>query len=353
MKRTALVWDDIYKQHLSDAPGHPESPERLTIMYDVIKREGLDKTTTTIPTRMATDKDILLVHDAAYLKRVESSRGEELSAIDPDTWMTAGSYDAAMAAAGSGIALVDAILDGQVDNGYALLRPPGHHAIPSRGMGFCLFNNIAIAAEHLIQRRGVKKIAIIDFDVHHGNGTQASFFGRSDVLYVSTHQSPFFPGTGRFDELGEGEGKGYTVNIPLLPGNGDREFLLIYKHLILPIVEEYQPDFILVSTGYDIHAADPIGGMAVTTQGVTQICKMLFETAEKLCGGRLACFLEGGYNLDVSAACVVPSIQVLQDDLETFAPMNVHIPGSRIRPVLKQVKDALSPYWKCVENLNI
>lgn len=351
MNRTALVWDDSFKAHLADAPGHPETPERLTAMYNALRTRGLDRSTLTLPLRVATEEDITLVHSLAHLRQVEGSRHENFSAIDPDTWMTSGSYEAAMTAAGSSIALVDAILDDVADNGFALVRPPGHHAVPRRGMGFCLFNNVAIAAEHLLRRRGLAKVAVVDFDVHHGNGTQDAFYDRADLLYVSTHQSPFYPGSGHFDEVGEGAGKGYTVNLPLLPGNGDHEYLLLFTHIIVPILEEYAPDFLLVSAGYDLHRADPIGGMQLSTEGITRIAALLCDCARRVCKGRVAFFLEGGYNLEASAACVVPTVETLQGVLESSAAIQPQIPGSRILPVLRQAKTTLSPHWKCLSHL--
>ncbi|RJO68870.1 MAG: histone deacetylase, partial [Myxococcales bacterium] len=265
--------------------------------------------------------------------------------LDPDTSATAHSFEAACAAVGGGIALIDAVLDGRVDNGFALPRPPGHHALPHRSMGFCLFNNIAIAAEHLVRRRGQKRVAVVDFDVHHGNGTQDAFYERPDVLFCSSHQWPFYPGSGRAQEIGEGAGQGFTLNMPLPYGVEDEPFLGLWTRGVIPVLKEYAPEFILVSAGYDAHRADPIGGMQLTSELYGRLSKTLVETAQEVCGGRIVFFLEGGYHLQALAESVAYGVRALLGDLADLdaRPGDDDGEGDEL---FAPTRRALKDYWK-------
>jgi acetoin utilization deacetylase AcuC-like enzyme len=232
------------------------------------------------------------------VERLESTAGVEYTYLDPDTQTCAASYEAAVLAAGGLCQAISMVVSGELDNAFALVRPPGHHAERSQARGFCLFNNIAVGARHAQEHLGLKKILIADWDLHHGNGTQHTFDSDPSVLYFSTHQYPYYPGTGAFDEAGRGEGKGFTVNVPLTIGYGDGEYLGIYEKILKPIALEFKPDMILVSAGFDIYIGDPLGGMNVTPKGFAGLTRTLMDMAEECCGGRLVLTLEGGYDIN-------------------------------------------------------
>lgn len=347
--KTGLVWDPLFILHMEDDQGHPESPKRLKTIYKALEEEGLDDATERLPIRAATDEEILSVHAERHFERVRSSEGRSHCSFDPDTYASAKSYQAAMAAAGSGIDLVDAILDCEIGNGFNICRPPGHHAMHDRLMGFCLLNNIAIAAEHLVSKRGLKRVAIVDFDVHHGNGTQDSFYEREDALYISTHRYPFYPGSGSAGELGSGPGEGYTLNLPFPAGLGDDEYLAAYYNLIIPVIEEYKPEFLLVSAGYDGHASDPLGGMSVTSNGMGQIGAMLVEAAGRVCDGRAAFFLEGGYNVNALAESVVLNIRSMMGEISADSYPIENTESEYAAEIVKQGKEFFSEYWDCLK----
>lgn len=352
MRKTGLLWDNLFEKHLTGIR-HPESPNRLRAIYQTMMAEGLDKSCERVPIRAASEEELLLIHRPRYVQTVQDAQGRDFVSLDPDTWMTEKSYEAAVSAVGGGINLVDAIWDGELDNGFALVRPPGHHAEADRSAGFCLFNNIAIAAEHLIRNRGVKRVAVVDWDVHHGNGTHNSFYKRSDVLYCSTHQFPFFPGSGRYEELGSGAGEGYSLNIPLRAGADDRDYYLLYQHGIVPVLEEFNPDFLLISAGMDIHHSDLIGGMKLTSGGVSQLARLLIDGANRLCDGKVCLFLEGGYDLDALSECTVQTIKILQDDSKGPQAPDYDLGDSIARSYLGQCQKALGKYWKCLEGLSL
>jgi len=250
-----------------------------------------------IQPRAADLDEIAWTHTLSHIKRIKDTSGKDRVSLDPDTSTSALSYDTALLAVGGLLEACRAVMEGKIQNGFALIRPPGHHAEASQAMGFCLFNNVAVAAEYLLKKHGLERILIIDWDIHHGNGTQHSFYNRSDVLYFSTHQFPFYPGTGHWGEIGEGAGEGYTVNLPLYGGNGDSEFLYIFKNILSPIAAEFKPDFILVSAGFDISAADPLGGMNVSASGFGALALELMDLAKTHCQDRILLTLEGGYDL--------------------------------------------------------
>jgi len=275
---------------------HVESPKRLEVIYRMIEKD-ITFPLTKIEPRLAAEEEICLVHSSSYVQTIKETSGRDRVILDPDTSTSARSYEVALLAAGGLLKASELIMDGKIQNGFAIVRPPGHHAEASRAMGFCLFNNVAIGAEYLLKEHGLQRVLIVDWDLHHGNGTQNSFYNRNDVLYFSTHQYPHYPGTGRWDEVGRGAGEGFTVNVPLSFGVADEGFLYIFKEILAPIASEYKPEFILVSAGFDIYEHDPLGGMMVSAQGFGAMTSTLLDLAHRLCNDRLLITLEGGYDL--------------------------------------------------------
>jgi len=292
---TGIVKDRRYFDHNMGA-GHVESPDRLRAIYALIE-EGLSFPVESVEPRPASKKEIECVHAPEYVDFISRTAGRPYVRLDPDTSTTAESYETALLAAGGALEAADKIMDGKIRNGFALVRPPGHHAEYNQAKGFCLFNNIAIAAEHLLRNRGLAKVLIADWDLHHGNGTQNAFYLRNDVLFFSTHQFPHYPGSGHWDEVGAEAGEGFTVNVPLAAGKGDGDYLFIYRNVLGPIAAAYRPDFILVSAGFDIYGGDPLGGMEITKEGFGALAAELKAMADKLCRGRILFVLEGGYSL--------------------------------------------------------
>ena len=256
-------------------------------------------------------EDLLLVHSAQHVARVDRSASAGGGWLDGDTMTSPGSYEAALYAAGGVARATEEVIKGDVESAFALVRPPGHHATRTDAMGFCLFNNVAIAARVAVQKHGLERVLIVDFDVHHGNGTQDIFYADAQVVYVSTHQYPLYPGTGRVEEAGVAGGRDHTVNIPLPPWSGDREYLLAFEQIIVPVARRFQPEIILVSAGYDAHWADNISSMQVTVGGYARMATMLKQLATELCQGRLVFALEGGYHLQALAHSVKATIEVL------------------------------------------
>lgn len=296
-----------------------------------------------IEPRPATREEIEAVHIGEYIDRVEAADGVSTN-FDPDTYTSPKSVDAARLAAGGTIEAIDAVLDGRLDNAFCLHRPPGHHAERDRAMGFCLFNNAAIGAAHAIAR-GAKRVLVFDPDVHHGNGTQHVFDRRADVLYISTHQYPFYPGTGALTETGIDEGRGFTVNVPLSPGHGDGDFAAIVDAIVVPIGRAYRPDLVIVSAGYDIHENDPLGGMRVTAAGYGRIIERMARLAGEVCGGKIVLVLEGGYDLRGLTDSVKESLIALADgDAEPSAAPDPLMP-QHLEHVLDKVRRVQAPFW--------
>lgn len=293
--KTGILKDKRYLDH-NMGDHHVETPERLEAIYSMIEEDIHFPYHPIIP-RKAAAEDIQTIHSPEYYEFIRETSGKERVFLDPDTSTNAWTFETALLAAGGVLQAADDIIDDTINNGFAFVRPPGHHAERSRAMGFCFFNNIAITAEYLIKKNGIKRILIADWDIHHGNGTQNSFYSRDDVLFFSTHQYPYYPGTGHWSEAGEKKGKGYTINIPLSPGKTDEDFAYIYKDILLPIASQFQPEFILVSVGFDIYHQDPLGGMLVTKAGFSFMTSILLKIANSYSGGRILFILEGGYNL--------------------------------------------------------
>ncbi len=310
---TGLVYDPIYLEH--DTGDHVENPRRLVDAMFYLKETGIKERLTTLPARPASLEELEVIHAPEYVSYVKSKAENGGGWLDPDTVISPKSYEAALYAAGGVLVAVEAVIKGRVDNAFALVRPPGHHAVRDRAMGFCIFNNVAIAAEFALSKFN------LNFDVHHGNGTQDAFYADPKVLYFSTHQYPFYPGTGWMDEIGTGAGEGTTVNFPMAAGWGDEEYLRAFNEVLVPVARRFQPELILVSAGFDPHWADHLATMKVTITGFAQMATILKELAAELCQGRLVFTLEGGYNLRVVASSIKATFDVLLGNLELDDPL--------------------------------
>ena len=341
--KTLIYRDARFLSH-DPGPEHPENPRRLQAIYDDLDERKIPGTRNEA-TRPATSGQLTRIHRPEYIDAVAATAGQERVQLDPDTATSRGSYEAALHGAGAVIQAAEAVVAGQAGGAFALVRPPGHHAESRTAMGFCLFNNVAVAAAHAVTELGLKRVLVLDPDVHHGNGTQHSFFSRRDVLYVSSHRYPFYPGTGWFDESGTGEGEGHTVNLPLPAGMGDADFHHLYSTVVEPIVNEYEPEMILVSAGFDTWKDDPLGGMAVTARGYALMFGLFRRWADAHCPGRLIHALEGGYDPSGLVAGVRAALEVTTG--ARSAPEGL---DGAISPEAQQAADgcraALAPYWK-------
>jgi acetoin utilization deacetylase AcuC-like enzyme len=286
----------------------------LKAILRVLEQYGLLEKLTPIPARPISQERLERVHTPAYIEQVQRVAERGGGHLDMDTYVRPASYDAALMAAGGLVEATRAVLDGEVDSAFGLVRPPGHHALRNRGMGFCLFNNVAVAARYALAERGLDRVLIVDFDVHHGNGTQDEFEADPAVLYLSTHQYPHYPGTGYFTETGSGAGAGSVVNVPLAGGVGDQGFARILSEIVEPVAWRFQPQLILVSAGYDAHWDDPLASMQLSVGGYAAIARALKELADDLCGGRLVFTLEGGYHLDALAYSILNTFALLLGD---------------------------------------
>jgi len=336
---TAVVLDARMLAH-DPGRGHPERPDRLrALLAHVADAGGLVH----LGARPATEDEIALVHPPVHVERVAATAGRPRVAFDPDTATSPGSYEAARLAAGSALVLCEAVLAGDVRNGFALVRPPGHHSERDRAMGFCLFNNVAIAAAWL-RTRGVRRIAIVDWDLHHGNGTQHLFESDPDVLYVSTHQYPYYPGTGAVGEVGVGAAAGRTVNLPFPAGFGDAEYIQAFTEVVEPVVLQFAPEFILVSAGYDGDHRDPLGGMELTAAGFAAMAQACVRLAETAASGRIAAVLEGGYDLGAIVEGVDTTLAAMRGASRVPPPATGD--PRRAERVLERVRQAQAPYWR-------
>lgn len=297
---TGIIADKRYMDH-DMGSFHPESPKRIKVILEMIEKE-IKFPFLRVEPRAARDDEVKWVHTSGYFDMVKKTAGQERNQLDPDTSTSARSFETALLAAGGLLAGIDSIFSGKIKNAFAAVRPPGHHAESSRAMGFCLFNNVAIAAEYLLQTHGLNKILIADWDLHHGNGTQNTFYSRSDVLYFSTHQYPHYPGTGHWSETGADAGEGFNLNVPLSAGKTDADYIYIFKNILTPVVNIYKPDFIIVSAGFDTAFSDPLGGMEVTSSGFGALARELILLAQKYSHSRILFALEGGYDLEALKA---------------------------------------------------
>ncbi|MFA6291580.1 MAG: histone deacetylase [Victivallales bacterium] len=313
-EKTGLAYHEGMLKH-DTGPAHPESKARLSAIMSRLKDVGLLSGLKPIKVSPAPLNWIFLVHPPEYVAEVERRCTEGKTFLhSQDTPVSKDSYEAARLAAGGVLCAIDAVMGGEVENAFCAIRPPGHHSSGNTAMGFCIFNNAAIGARYVQEKYKLKKVLIVDFDVHHGNGTQKIFNDDPDVLYFSIHRSPFYPGTGGIEERGTGKGCGLKVNVPVPRGSGDKEYLRAFEEILKPQALEFKPDFILVSAGFDAHADDPLGGMAVTAECYAAMTRVVKELAEKCCNGRLVSLLEGGYGLHGLADSVEKHISVLRGD---------------------------------------
>ena len=323
---TALIYDPIFLEHLTP-PGHPEQPQRVGMAMKVLEalhwleRNGL----VLLTPRMATVDELATVHEREYIQQVEElsleakRRGEgHALLLGTDTYVSEKSYEAARKAAGAPLVAINAILQGEINNAYCLVRPPGHHAVAEAAMGFCIFNNVAVAARYALDRYGLERVMIVDYDVHHGNGTQEMFYDDPRVLYFSIHQAPFFPGTGLYDERGEGASLGTNVNVPLPAGAGFETYEPIFRQILAPIADRFRPQLMLVSAGFDAHWKETVAntglarpGMLISTAGFAKLNQMLIDIANAQCDGRLILVQEGGYDIDALSSCVATCVNLL------------------------------------------
>jgi len=299
--------------------GHPERPERLTVILEQLERAGLRARMSALDARLAGDEEIARVHRLPMVRLAEQVAQTGGGWLDADTYVAPRSLEIARRAAGANLVAVEAVLGGEAAAAFVAVRPPGHHATGQRAMGFCLLNNVAIAAAHALEA-GVERVAIVDWDVHHGNGTQAIFEDDPRVLYFSTHASPFYPGTGAVAESGRGEAAGTKLNAPLPPGTGDSGFLAAYGQVCIPALERFRPELVLVSSGWDAHARDPLAPLLVSTEGYNRVAALVIEAARELCDGRLVVNLEGGYDTHALAWCAAGLCAQLLGDVPPADP---------------------------------
>ena len=354
MNTVAIVRDPIYLKH-SNGPMHPEGPERLVTIDRMLSEFSLKESLIDIAPRDATFEELAWIHEESYIRRIEQTQERGFTVLDPDTSATSDSYAAALRAAGGTIAATEAVLGGSHPAAFAFVRPPGHHAEADRAMGFCLFNNVAVAAMYALRKHGLKRVLIVDWDVHHGNGTMHSFYETDEVLYFSVHQYPHYPGTGRTDEIGRGAGQGFTVNVPLYGGQGDAEYLYVFRELLVPVARAYAPQLILVSAGFDTHRNDPLAGMQLSSDAYGRMAAVLQQLSGECCPGRLAFTLEGGYDhaaLGEGISAVLSNLINGPDHGRAAQPGDGE-PGKvevETRQIAQELRRLLAPYWTALSS---
>ena len=322
------VLDEIFVHHRAPA-GHPERPARAEAVRDALQAAGIAARGKHIPIRAASDEELARVHGAAHLENLATTVAGATGWLDPDTYYSTGSWDAARAAAGSASQLATDVLAGALSRGLAVVRPPGHHATRERAMGFCLLNNVAVAAA-AARAAGAARVAIVDWDVHHGNGTQDIFWDDPSVLYTSVHQYPYYPGTGAPTEIGGERARGATVNVGLPSGCGDADYAAVFDHVLVPALVRFKPDLLLISAGFDAFVHDPLAGMRVTHAGFAAMARRLRRVADRLCGGRVVAVLEGGYDLDGLAGGMTAVLGALADDAADHVAPLAPLPASPV-----------------------
>ena len=310
-RKTAIIYDDDYLRH--DTGSHPENANRLRRIMESLTADPIWNGIVSVKPRKAPLDCVEYVHPIEYIKSIDQACQQGRGFLDADTVISPHSYWVALLAVGGVLSAIDAVMNGKADNAMALVRPPGHHAEPERAMGFCLFNNVAIGARYAQRRHKLSRVAIIDWDVHHGNGTQRIFYSDPSVLYISLHQYPHYPGTGSRGEEGVGAGQGFTLNFPMPLGCGNTEYITTFEESIVPKLKEFRPNLLLVSAGFDGHREDPLAGMDLTDEGYTRMTDMLVQFSNQFCDNRIVSVLEGGYNLSTLPGTVVAHIRVLSE----------------------------------------
>jgi acetoin utilization deacetylase AcuC-like enzyme len=338
-----LISSERFAEHMTPL-GHPESAERADVM-DVVAAEWRTRGGEVVAPPAATREQLSRVHSDEHLRRMAETNGVAV-ALDPDTYTSPETYEIALLSAGAAVDAVERVMGGSHTRALVLSRPPGHHAERDRAMGFCFYNNVAVAAGHA-RTLGARRVAIVDYDVHHGNGTQHIFEHDPDILYVSTHQHPYYPGTGAADEVGLGPGAGRTVNLPLEAGSIDEDYRVAFEEVVLPVIEQFEPDILLLSAGFDAHERDPLGGMRLTTPGFAAMTTALRAAAEQCCGGRIVALTEGGYDLGALADSLRSVVRVFEAE-GTGAPdwPASRVASSRGRHAVERTKAALTRFWR-------
>jgi len=337
-----LIHSDRFIEHRTPS-GHPERIERGEVMQRVAEA-WTQRGQIVQPARPATRDELRRVHGDEYLASIDEAAGRAVS-LDPDTHTSPESRDVALLAAGAAIGGVEAIVQSRATRVLALVRPPGHHAERDRAMGFCLYNSVAAAAAHALSL-GLGRVAIVDYDVHHGNGTQWMFYEDPRVLYVSTHQYPFYPGTGAAEDVGRERGAGFTLNVPLEAGSTDGDYAEVFKALVIPVIDQFRPDLLLISAGYDAHERDPLARMRMSTDGYAHLTQVLCDAADRHCHGRVVAVTEGGYDLDALRACLESTIVVLNGGAAPALSDSSRAATSRSRLAIAAVRAAQAKYWK-------
>ncbi|MGH7885317.1 MAG: histone deacetylase family protein [Thermodesulfobacteriota bacterium] len=343
MKKLGIIRDDLFVKH-SNGPGHPECPERLINIFNTLEQSKLIDKTVLLDFEPATEEEITRVHTKDYFDKIKATSGKEFVQLDADTTTCSVSFDAALRGSGGLIASLDHILEGKIDTAFTFERPPGHHAEKDRAMGFCLFNHAAVGASHLIYKHKLDRVLIIDWDVHHGNGTQHIFYNNQNVLYFSVHQFPYYPGTGSLKELGYDKGLGFNVNVPIPSMYGDDDYLRIFHEILTPVIKQYKPEFILISAGFDAFFIDPLGGMRVTANGFSKLTRFVLDAAKNYSDNKIAFVLEGGYNVAEMGNIIKEVTEEILDiniSSTDFEPKNTNCDYS-----IEAVKNVYSPYWK-------
>ena len=351
LHRTGIVRDPRYAGHCT-APDQPECQQRLDAVCDMLDGHVLKDALQQITPQPVSRQALLRVHSGAHIRRMENTKGRPATYLDSDTSISPMSHDTALLAAGGLCQAIKLVHNNALDNAFALIRPPGHHAERSAAKGFCLYNNIAVGAKYAQHTLGLKRILIVDWDLHHGNGTQHCFEEDSTVLFFSTHRSFFYPGSGRLRDTGKGAGKGFTINIPLLPGFGDGDYLVLFERILKPIALEFDPDLILVSAGFDIHFKDPMGGMRVTPKGFAGLTRSLMDMADACCEGKLVMALEGGYDPGALSESVMEVLKEMSG-LQTTDKSALLATADRKKTagILWRVKQVHRKYWPCLTAL--
>ncbi|RJX25780.1 MAG: histone deacetylase [Dethiobacter sp.] len=346
--KTGIVYHDDFLLHTNFY--HPECKERLEAAMEKLReKKVLQLLEIVVPLEKASEETIALVHREDYIKDVENACQSGSRQLDMDTYLTPDTYEVARLAVRGGLDAVDKVMGGELDRVFALLRPPGHHAEPNRGMGFCIFNNIAIASRYLQKKYGLKRIMIVDWDVHHGNSTQHIFEEEAGVLFFSVHQSPAYPGTGGVREVGRRDGVGYTINAPMPAGCGDEDYLKLFNEIVLPVMDEYKPEMLLVSAGQDAYRGDPLASMNLSLQCYAHLAKLLVKGAEKNTGGKMIFFLEGGYNVDAQASIIYNVLNVISRwnlPLEEDSEIHRSRDGAE---AIEAVRAFHKQYWKALQ----